>query len=185
MSDLAGRIEAAYQNQTGAASPRGARAWFARLTHSLPGTVSRWLAAGELPGPALGVLELMEGAHPHRGDGTMDGISPERALDFLITDERRDELVRLAEQKADEAARYGEWLDSREVSVAEIVDKLIVPQILPKGRVRERRHLAAMRREATAIAVDAFVAAMVSRREYAMRRRAEYMEDMKSLSDDG
>lgn len=59
-ADLAARIERAYMQQTGADSPRGARAWFARKSHSLPGTVTRWLAAGELPGPALGLLEQLE-----------------------------------------------------------------------------------------------------------------------------
>lgn len=60
MSDLATRIERVYQQRTGADSPYGARAWFARVSHSHPVTVSRWLAAGELPGPARGLLETLE-----------------------------------------------------------------------------------------------------------------------------
>lgn len=61
MTDLAARIEAAYMRREGKATPRGARAWFARAAQVHPYTVSRWLA-GALPfsGPPLAVLELLE-----------------------------------------------------------------------------------------------------------------------------
>lgn len=60
MSDLATRIERVYCALASTDSPRGARAWFARAAHSHPTTVSRWLAAGELDGPARGLLEALE-----------------------------------------------------------------------------------------------------------------------------
>jgi hypothetical protein len=66
VSDLATRIEAAYialerlPDGRPRESARGARAWFARLAYSDATTVSRWLAAGELPGPARGLLEQLE-----------------------------------------------------------------------------------------------------------------------------
>lgn len=65
MNELAQRIEAAYMRRTGRASPRGARAWFARQARVRPYTVTRWLG-GALPfsGPPLAVLELLE-AGPH------------------------------------------------------------------------------------------------------------------------
>jgi hypothetical protein len=61
MTDLAARIEQAYQRQTGADSPRGARAWFARRARVTPRHVSRILSGdAPLDGPLLSVLELLE-----------------------------------------------------------------------------------------------------------------------------
>lgn len=60
--DLATRIEAVYRRHTGAATGHGAQAWFARRAYSHPTTVFRWIRAGHLPGPALGLLEALEQA---------------------------------------------------------------------------------------------------------------------------
>jgi hypothetical protein len=60
MTDLATRIERVYRLLEPRPKARGSKAWFARAAHSHPTTVSRWLAAGELDGPALGLLEEME-----------------------------------------------------------------------------------------------------------------------------
>jgi hypothetical protein len=70
MKDLAARLEAAYMRRTGATSPRGARAWFARQARVRPFTVSRWLA-GAIPfsGPPLAVLELLEAGPSHPDNG--------------------------------------------------------------------------------------------------------------------
>lgn len=60
-SDLAARIERVYLALTGATSPRGARAWFARRAGVVPYTVSRWLSGEREPGgPVLALLAALE-----------------------------------------------------------------------------------------------------------------------------
>ena len=61
MTDLATRIEAAYMQRTGAASPRGARLWFAREARVCPEHLSRVLGgARALSGRVLMALDYLE-----------------------------------------------------------------------------------------------------------------------------
>jgi hypothetical protein len=54
------RIVAAYLALTGAPTPRGAKAWFARICRVQPYTVSRWIAGRRDRSRALAVLEQLE-----------------------------------------------------------------------------------------------------------------------------
>lgn len=60
-SDLRGRIEKVYRQETGEDDPHGALAWFARRVGVHRQTVWRWVDGRRKPGgPALSMLKNLE-----------------------------------------------------------------------------------------------------------------------------
>ena len=69
--DLTQRLEEAYRRTTGAATPRGARAWVARLARLDKRSVSRMLG-GQIPADRIeATLDAIEAGRrgPHQDEG--------------------------------------------------------------------------------------------------------------------